>query len=93
MCQSLPEAADYDPTIALRATAKTASAHRDFDAWRARRTDEKLLGKLGDSELELDEAYARYTVALEDVQTRPQRPRRDSISSLIGLATSAYRAR
>lgn len=57
--------------------AKTASAHRDFDAWRERRTDEKLLGKLGDSELELDEAYARYTVALENVQTRPQRPRAD----------------
>ena len=58
-------------------TPSTASARRDYNAWRERRADEKLLGKLSDSELELDEAYARYSTALENVQKRGKRPRAD----------------
>ena len=57
--------------------SKTASARRDYKAWRERRADEKLVGQLSDSELELDEAYARYAVALENVQKRGKRPRAD----------------
>ena len=40
-----------------------ASSGCNYDAWGERPTDEKLLGKLGDSELELNEAYAPYTAA------------------------------
>jgi hypothetical protein len=54
--------------------AKAGAARRSYDSWRERRKDEKLLGKLDDAELELDEAYARYTFALEDA--RPGAPRR-----------------
>jgi hypothetical protein len=57
--------------------SKAASAHRNYDAWRAQRADEKLLAKLDDSELELDEAYARYTVVLEQVQKGAKRSRAD----------------
>jgi len=57
--------------------SKADSARRSYKAWRERRADEKLAGKLGDSELELDEAYARYTTALESVEKRGKRPRAD----------------
>jgi hypothetical protein len=53
--------------------AKAGAAHRNYDAWRERRKDEKALRKLDDSELELDEAYARYTLALEDVRAGRRR--------------------
>jgi len=57
--------------------AKSAAARRDYDAWRERRKDEKLQRKLADSELELDEAYARYTLAFDEAQTGGRRPRGD----------------
>lgn len=57
--------------------SKADAARRDYKAWRERRADEKLLGQLSDSELELDEAYARYTVALENAAKRGQRQRAD----------------
>ena len=52
--------------------AKAGAAHKSYDAWRERRKDEKALGRLEDSELELDEAYDRYTVALEAAARRPR---------------------
>jgi len=57
--------------------SRTDAARRDYKAWRERRADEKLLGQLSDSELELDEAYARYTTTLENVAKRGKRPRAD----------------
>ena len=49
---------------------KAAAARRSYDAWRERRTDEKLQGKLDDAELELEEASNRYGAALERVSQR-----------------------
>jgi hypothetical protein len=57
--------------------AKAGAARRSYDSWRERRKDEKLLGKLDDAELELDEAYARYTFALEDARAGAPRRRAD----------------
>jgi|RhiMetdeSRZDD1v2_1073273.scaffolds.fasta_scaffold40232_8 predicted neutral ceramidase superfamily lipid hydrolase len=57
--------------------AKAGAARRSYDAWRERRKDEKALQKLEDSELELDEAYTRYTLALDGVKTGARRPRAD----------------
>jgi hypothetical protein len=56
---------------------RTDAARRDYKAWREHRADEKMLGQLSDSELELDEAYDRYTVASDNVKKRGQRPRAD----------------
>ncbi len=56
---------------------KASAAHKSYDAWREQRKDEKLMGKLADSELELDEAYARYTVALDDALAGTRCPRAD----------------
>jgi hypothetical protein len=57
--------------------SKADSARQSYKAWRERRADEKLLGQLSDSELELDEAYTRYAATLETVQKREKRPRAD----------------
>jgi hypothetical protein len=55
---------------------KAAQARRSYDAWRKQRADERLLRDLDESELELDEAFDRYSVALDSVQGGA-RPRAD----------------
>lgn len=56
--------------------SKADQARRNYDAWRKQRADEKLLRNLDESELELDEAFDRYSVALDSVR-RGSRPRAD----------------
>jgi hypothetical protein len=55
---------------------KTAQARRTYDTWRKHREDEKLLRTLDESELELDEAFDRFSAAIDSVQ-RGSRPRAD----------------
>ena len=56
---------------------KAAAARRSYDAWRARRSDEKLQQELFDAELELEEASNRYQSALERARQSGPRSRAD----------------
>ena len=49
---------------------RTAAARRSFDNWRQRREDKATVRTLNVAELELEEAFDRYALAIQDVAAR-----------------------